>query len=190
MSSATFQSLKSHFLIAMPRMADPSFAESLTLICEHSSTGALGIIVNRPTDLTLGEVFSQVGVSHPESSPLSPDAVYAGGPVAVERGFVLHTGGHRWDSSLPIAEGLELTTSKDILMAIANSTGPDKALVALGYAGWGAGQLEQELAENAWLTCQADPDIIFRTPFQNRLEQAAQSIGVDLRLISDQVGHA
>ncbi|WP_062263283.1 YqgE/AlgH family protein [Endozoicomonas arenosclerae] len=190
MSSETFQSLKNHFLIAMPRMADPSFAGTLTLVCEHSPGGALGIVVNRPTDLTLGEIFSQVGIEEADECFLSPDAVYAGGPVAVERGFVLHSGSTLWESSLNIGRGLQLTTSKDILLAMARDEGPDDSLVALGYAGWGSGQLEKELSDNAWLTCQANQQIIFETPFQGRLDAAAESLGVDLRMLSDQVGHA
>ncbi|WP_317144675.1 YqgE/AlgH family protein [Endozoicomonas sp. 8E] len=190
MSSETFQSLKNHFLIAMPRMADASFAGTLTLVCEHNPAGALGIIVNRPTDLTLGEVFSQVGIRDADECFLSPDTIYAGGPVAIERGFVLHSGSDRWDSSLEISHGLALTTSRDILFAMARDEGPDASLVALGYAGWGGGQLEKELSDNAWLTCKANQQIIFETPFQRRLDAAAKSLGVDLRLLSDQVGHS
>ena len=190
MSSTTFESLKSHFLIAMPRMADPSFAETLTIICEHSSDGALGVIVNRPTDLTLGEIFKQVGIHQPKAQSHSAEAVYAGGPVAVERGFVLHSGERHWEASLDIDEGLQLTTSRDILIAMAHEEGPQSALVALGYAGWGAGQLEREMTDNAWLTCKANPAIIFQTPFDQRLSAAAQSLGIDLSLLSDQVGHS
>ncbi|WP_256484633.1 YqgE/AlgH family protein [Endozoicomonas sp. 4G] len=190
MSSKTFQSLKNHFLIAMPRMADTSFAGTLTLVCEHSPTGAMGIIVNRPTELTLGEIFSQVGIKDSDKCFLSPDAIYSGGPVAVERGFVLHSGNDQWQSSLEISQGLQLTTSRDILLAMARDEGPDDSLVALGYAGWGSGQLEKELSDNAWLTCKASQQIIFETPFQRRLDAAAQSLGVDLRLLSDQIGHA
>jgi putative transcriptional regulator len=190
MSSATFQSLKNHFLIAMPHMADPSFAGALTLICEHSDGGALGIVINRPTDLTLGEIFGQVGISDADHCIQSPNAVYAGGPVAVERGFVLHSGNCHWESSLDIDNRLQLTTSRDILLAMANDKGPDKSLVALGYAGWGSGQLEKEISENAWLTCKADNDIIFQTPYHSRLDAAAKSLGVDLHMLSDQVGHA
>lgn len=190
MSTSSFQSLKNHFLIAMPQMADPSFAETLTLICEHSPDGALGVVINRPTDLTLGEIFRQVGIEHSDSWSQSQNAVYAGGPVASERGFVLHSNDRIWESSLSIGEGLNLTTSKDILVAMANNEGPSHALVALGYAGWGAGQLEREMTENTWLTCAANPSIIFTTPCQQRLTAAASSLGVDLHLLSAQVGHA
>ena len=119
MRTSSFQSLKNHFLIAMPQMADPSFAETLTLICEHSPEGALGVVINRPTDLTLGEIFRQVGIERPDSWPQSQNAVYAGGPVAAERGFVLHSNDRIWESSLSVGEGLNLTTSKDILVAMA-----------------------------------------------------------------------
>ncbi|WP_257274973.1 YqgE/AlgH family protein [Endozoicomonas sp. SESOKO4] len=190
MSRETFQSFKNHFLIAMPSMADTSFAGTLTLVCEHSPAGALGIIINRPIGLTLGEIFSQVGIKDTEECFLSPDAIYAGGPVSVERGFVLHSGSDHWESSLEISQGLQLTTSRDILFAMARDEGPDDSLVAPGYAGWGGGQLERELSDNAWLTCKANQQIIFETPFQRRLDAAAKSLGVDLRLLSDQVGHS
>ncbi len=190
MGTSAFTSLKSHFLIAMPKMADSSFASSLTIICEHNRQGALGIIVNRPTNLKLEEIFRQVGIQQPEACYQHGDIVYSGGPVAVERGFVLNSGEKKWESCLSICEGLQLTTSKDILVAISEQDGPTDSLVALGYAGWGAGQLEEEIAHNAWLNCQADPSIIFNTPAHLRLNKAAETMGVDLVLISDQVGHA
>lgn len=175
----------------MPGMVDPSFSETLTLICDHSSEGALGIIVNRPTTISVGEVFRQVGISGYNHKSKSTDSVYSGGPVSQERGFVLNSGEmDHWESCMSIGEGLQLTTSADILLAIADNEGPTNTLVALGYAGWGAGQLEQELSANAWLTCKADPAIIFHTPCHLRLNAAASSLGVNLNLISDQVGHA
>ncbi|MRI31638.1 YqgE/AlgH family protein [Endozoicomonas sp. OPT23] len=189
MSSIT-QSLKNHFLIAMPRLADPSFAKTLTLICEHSNDGALGIIINRPTELKLHEVFAQIGIEEPDICSRSPETVFSGGPIAKERGFVLHSGQSRWESSLRINNGLQLTSSRDILFALANDEGPEDAMIALGYAGWGKGQLEQEMSDNSWLTCTADNDIIFDTPFHHRLDAAASLIGVNLQLMSDQVGHA
>ena len=171
-------------------MADPSFAKTLTLICEHNSEGALGIIINRPTDLKLQEVFAQVGIEQPEICARSPETVFAGGPVSTERGFVLHSGESSWESTLQVNDTLHLTSSRDILFALANDEGPDDAIVALGYAGWGKGQLEREMSDNAWLTCSADNDIIFDTPFHHRLDAAANLIGVNLPLLSDQVGHA
>ncbi|MDB2384789.1 YqgE/AlgH family protein [Endozoicomonas sp.] len=190
MNTPSFTSLKSHFLIPMPKMANSSFASSLTIICEHNPQGALGIIVNRPTNLKLGEVFRQAGLDKDCIKGVLGNTVYSGGPVAVERGFVLNSSEKSWSSCLQVCDGLQLTTSKDILVAMSRQQGPDAFLLALGYAGWGAGQLEQELADNAWLNCKADLSIIFDTPAHLRLNQAASSIGVDLALISDQVGHA
>lgn len=190
MSDVAFQNLKNHFLIAMPGLVDPSFAESLTLICDHTADGALGIIVNRPTSLSMGEIFRQVGIPDHSNKSQSGHSVYSGGPVSQERGFVLNSGEQFWESSIPIGKGIQLTTSSDILVAMAENRGPSRSLVALGYAGWGAGQLEEEISQNAWLTCKADPDIIFNTPHHLRLNAAASSLGVDLSLMSDQVGHA
>ena len=190
MSSIPVQNLKNHFLIAMPGLVDPSFAETLTLICDHNKDGALGIIVNRPTELSMGEIFRQVGIRDHDQTPVSGHSVYSGGPVSQERGFVLNSGERAWESSLCVGHGIQLVTSSDILIAIAESRGPAHSLVALGYAGWGAGQLESELSRNTWLTCKATPDIVFSTPYHLRLNAAADSLGVDLNLISDQVGHA
>ena len=190
MSSIPLLNFKSHFLIAMPAMADPSFAGTLTLICEHSSEGALGLIVNRPSTLHVSEIFQQMGLSIDQSNDHGGHSVYAGGPVSKERGFVLNSGESGWDNSMNICAGLQLVTSTDILTAMAENRGPAQTLVALGYAGWGAGQLEKEIAENTWLTCKADPAIIFETPYHQRLSVAASSLGVDLNLMSDQVGHA
>lgn len=190
MSSVPFQNFKSHFLIAMPSMADPSFSETLTLICEHSPQGAVGIIVNRPSPLAMGEIFRQVGIGNYDQTDISQHSVYSGGPVSQERGFVLNSGESSWDASLDICSGLQLATSTDVLVAMAEGKGPKQALVALGYAGWGAGQLEKEISENAWLTCEATPSIVFDTPYHLRLSTAANTLGVNLNLISDQVGHA
>ncbi|OED45668.1 hypothetical protein ACH42_04860 [Endozoicomonas sp. (ex Bugula neritina AB1)] len=190
MSDVAFQNLTNHFLIAMLGMVDPSFAESLTLICDHNADGALGIIVNRPTGLLMSEIFRQVGISNHGEKVQNRHSVYSGGPVSQERGFVLNSGEHCWESSLSISSGIQLATSPDILVAIAEDRGPSHFLVALGYAGWGAGQLEDEISQNAWLTCKADPDIIFNTSYHLRLNAAANSLGVNLNLISDQVGHA
>ncbi len=190
MSSIPFENFKSHFLIAMPNMADPSFADTLTLICEHSPQGALGIIINRPTDLLVGEIFKQVGITDTSELQHSSQAVYSGGPVSKERGFVLNSGEREWESSMVICEGIQLATSRDILLAMADERGPQHSLVALGYAGWAAGQLENEITQNTWLTCEAKPEIIFNTPFHLRLNQAANSLGIDLNLISGQVGHS
>ncbi|MCL6414141.1 YqgE/AlgH family protein [Aestuariirhabdus sp. Z084] len=190
MSDKTPTSLRNQFLIAMPNMADPNFADSVTYICEHNENGAMGIVINRPTDMTLGEVFAQIGIDSDEAIAHQQEIVCAGGPVQLERGFVLHDSRDNWESTLNIAPGINLTTSRDILQALAEDRGPQQIIIALGYAGWGAGQLEDELKENAWLTCEASPEILFETPIHLRRQAAAASIGVDLQLLSPDTGHA
>lgn len=182
-------SLTNQFLIAMPALDDPNFHGTVTYICEHNPQGAMGIVINRPLSLTLGEVFQQMKISSPETD-IARRPVYMGGPVQIDRGFVLHNPAGQWNSMLRITDELGITTSKDILENLATGAGPKQTLVALGYAGWGAGQLEQELADNAWLCGPADNRIIFDTPWQQRWEAAAALMGVDLNQISDQIGHA
>lgn len=181
-------SLKDHFLIAMPSIEDGIFANSVTYICEHNDQGAMGIVINHPLNLSLDEIFHHLEIAdihHPHS-----EQILAGGPVHMDRGFVLHRGSDcAWDSTLQISSQVALTTSQDILAAIAHNEGPTDSLVALGYAGWGAGQLEHELTENAWLTAPADGDIIFNTPIELRAKMAAAKLGVDLALIAP-AGHA
>ncbi|MCC5856566.1 MAG: YqgE/AlgH family protein [Ectothiorhodospiraceae bacterium] len=182
-------SLSNHFLIAMPSLDDPNFQRTVTFLCEHNSEGALGIVINRPTDITLGELLDHLDTpaEHPD---IAARTVYMGGPVQRERGFVLHPPGGAWDSSLVISERIAVTTSRDILAAIARGEGPERFLVALGYAGWGAGQLEQEMAANAWLNGPADPDIIFHHGNEQRWHAAAALLGVDINLLSSDTGHA
>ncbi|MGK0500656.1 MAG: putative transcriptional regulator [Oceanicoccus sp.] len=181
--------LKNHFLIAMPNISDGIFAHSITYICEHNDQGAMGIVINHPLDLSLDEIFQHLDIEN-ISSP-HKDQIMAGGPVHMDRGFVLHRSSDSvWDSTIKVSKDIALTTSQDILAAIAHDEGPSKSLVALGYAGWGAGQLETELAENSWLTTPADSDIIFNTPVEQRASAAAAKLGVNLSLISSQVGHA
>ena len=182
-------SLSNHFLIAMPSLADPNFAQTVTYLCEHNEDGALGIVINRPSDVTLGELLSHMGIEHLPAEQAALQ-VYLGGPVQRDRGFVLHSPGGEWESSLRIAEGVCVTTSRDILEAVARGEGPERYLVALGYAGWGPGQLEREMAENAWLSGPADPTIIFQRPHGERWRAAAALLGVDLALLSSQSGHA
>lgn len=182
-------SLTNQFLIAMPSLNDPNFHGTVTLICDHGAQGAMGLIINRPLDVNLGEVLGHMNLSAREET-ISLRTVYMGGPVQTDRGFVLHSAGGKWDSSLRIGDSLQVTTSKDILAELAKGEGPRQALVALGYAGWGAGQLEQELADNAWLCGPADHHIIFDTPWQHRWKAAAALMGVDLSQLSGQVGHA
>ncbi len=181
--------LTDHFLIAMPSLADPNFSRTVTYICEHSEEGAMGIVINRMTDLQLADILAQMGVEsvRPEAAEIP---IYNGGPVQGERGFVLHDGKRRWDSTMPISDDVSITTSRDILEALAHGEGPDAFLIALGYAGWQAGQLESELADNAWLSGPADRQILFQTPSTDRWQAAASLLGVDLNLLGDNVGHA
>jgi len=181
--------LTNHFLIAMPQLEDPNFYHTATYICEHNEEGAMGLIINRPLELTLGEVLAHIDIPV-ESEEIARIPVYYGGPVQEDRGFVLHHMTRRWESTLKITDELAVTTSRDILANIASGNGPDQFLVTLGYAGWGAGQLERELAENAWLSGPANPEILFNTPVAERWTAAAQSIGVDLNLLSGDTGHA
>lgn len=181
--------LTDHFLIAMPAMADPYFAKSLTYICEHSEQGALGVVVNRPIEMTLKTLFEQVGIAL-EADELAESLVHFGGPVQMDRGFVLHQPVGEWQSTLAVNGRVALTTSKDVLEAVGRGQGPHKLLVTLGYAGWEAGQLEQELAQNAWLTVPASASIIFDLPWEERLPAAMKLLGVDLASLADGAGHA
>jgi putative transcriptional regulator len=187
--SVTPTPLANQLLIALPALADSNFARSVALICQHDADGAMGLVVNRPSEYTLGEVFGQMGLEGGDPSLLS-QIVLAGGPVHPERGFVLHDGGSQWDSTLAITERLFLTTSRDILEAMARGDGPDNAIVALGCAGWGSGQLEQELTENDWLTAPADAELLFELPLDARWQAAAGRIGVDFAYLADYSGHA
>lgn len=182
-------SLANHFLIAMPSLADPNFARSVTLICEHSEEGAMGIVINRLTDLRLRDIFEQLDIKA-NSSSTADSIVYLGGPVQNNRGFVLHEPIGNWESTLPVTDTLGVSTSRDILEAIAHNRGPEKFLVALGYAGWGAGQLEREITENSWLSGPASRDIVFELPVEHRWKAAAQLMGIDLTTLSGEAGHA
>jgi putative transcriptional regulator len=178
-----------HFLIAMPAMADPHFSHTLTYVCEHSAEGALGIVVNKATDMTLSALFEQIDVPLADAE-LRRLPVHFGGPVQVDRGFVLHRPLGNWQSTLAVDDDVGLTTSKDVLEAVARGEGPKDVLVSLGYAGWSAGQLEQEIAQNAWLTVAADPGVLFETPVEARLPAAMRLLGIDFSRLSDDVGHA
>ena len=181
--------LTHHFLIAMPNMADPNFARSLTYICEHNQQGALGVVVNRPTDMTLRTLFEQIDLDLARD-PIGDQPVYFGGPVQVDRGFVLHRPVGGWQSTLSIDGDVGLTTSKDILQAVAAGSGPADLLVSMGYAGWAAGQLEDELGRNAWLTVAADPKVIFGLAAEDRFSAAMHLLGIDLASLSGAAGHA
>ncbi|MCG6872370.1 MAG: YqgE/AlgH family protein [Gammaproteobacteria bacterium] len=182
------ESLRNQFLIAMPSMQDPNFSRTVTLVCQHGAEGALGIVINRPTQLNLGEVLEQMHVSGGDPASLDRP-VFHGGPVQMERGFVIHDG-PGWESTLVVGEDLALTTSQDVLAAIAGATGPRHYLVALGYAGWGAGQLEHEISQNAWLNGPANTQLIFETPADGCWEAATRHLGVDPALLSSEAGHA
>lgn len=182
-------SLTNHFLIAMPGLADANFTHTVTYICEHSEQGAMGIIINRPMEITLGQVLEHMEIE-PGACPDVDRPVYSGGPVQPEHGFVIHTPIGEWDASLTVTDAIAVTTSRDVLTAIARGEGPEEYLIALGYAGWGEGQLEQEMAQNAWLSGPADPRILFRTPAEQCWQEAARLLGVDLNLLSNEAGHA
>lgn len=184
---ATF--LTNQFLIAMPGMDDPNFAQTVTMVCEHSPRGALGIVINKPLSMNLGEVFDQLGLDASQSR-VAQQPVLHGGPVQTDRGFVLHSPGPQWESTLPVSERIHLTTSRDILDALAGGRGPENAIVALGYAGWDAGQLEEEMVRNAWLTVPVDERLLFEVPIEERWQAAGRLLGVNLLTLSSDAGHA
>lgn len=185
--------LTNHFLIAMPSMADPHFARTLTYVCEHNDQGALGIVVNRPIDMTLQALFERLSLKLRDPARANAP-IYFGGPVQTDRGFVLHLPAGEWQSTLKVTVGqgsaIGLTTSKDILEAVGRGEGPAKMLVSLGYAGWSAGQIEHELTQNAWLTVQAKDAILFDLPPDERLPAAMGLLGIDYARLADQAGHA
>lgn len=189
-----FESLNNQFLIAMPALNDPNFSRTVTLICEHTPDGAMGLTINRQLELSLDDIFKQLDIDTNESaqggSAQARPFVYQGGPVQENRGFVLHKPLGNWESTLTVTEDLGLSTSQDILQAMATGDGPAQCLLALGYAGWGPGQLEYEMRENTWLSGPADHKIIFATNLESRWRAAAQSMGVDLNSIHGEAGHA
>jgi putative transcriptional regulator len=181
--------LTHHFLIAMPNMVDPYFSRSLTYVCEHNEQGALGIVVNRPIDMTLAAFFERLSLSLGEFE-VGRLPVYFGGPVQTDRGFVLHQPVGQWQSTLSIRGLVGLTTSRDILEAVGRGAGPDRLLVSLGYSGWSAGQLENEIKQNAWLTVEAQDAVMFDLPAEERLAAAMDLLGVSYASLSDEAGHA
>ncbi len=185
--------LSNQFLIAMPGMADDTFAGAVVYLCEHNDKGALGLVINKPISLTMGSLFEKVDLSLMDEE-LAAQPVFFGGPVQTERGFVLHEpldaeGGH-YNATLAVPGGLEMTTSRDVLEALSHGAGPKRVLVTLGYSGWGAGQLEEEIGRNGWLTVSARPEIIFDTPTELRYERALALLGIDPRMLSLDAGHA
>lgn len=182
--------LSNQFLVAMPGLVDPNFNHSVTLLCEHNEQGALGLVINRPTELRLTDMLDHMKLARPALSP-DDHLVHWGGPVQTERGFVIHSQPGTWESTLKIADELYITTSKDVLSAIGQGEGPKDFLVTLGYAGWGAGQLETEIKENSWLNTPVDRAILFQVPIATRWEAATRLLGVDVtQLTAGPAGHA
>lgn len=181
--------LTNHFLIAMPALADPNFARTVTYLCAHNDEGAMGIVINRPLNLNLADVLDHMEIKNTNPG-IEAMQVMQGGPVQRERGFVLHAPVGQWDSVLKVSKEIGVATSRDILTAVAEGRGPDRALVALGYAGWDAGQLEREVSENAWLCGPADSSIIFDAPYEERWNRAARLLGIDPDRLSGEAGHA
>jgi len=209
------QSLENQFLIAMPSMGDPYFNKTVTYICEHNDEGAMGLIINLPVNISLNDLLKQIddeaddnsavdmAEEVPESSESQQDTltdnsllsvleqpVLSGGPISQNRGFVLHSTQSGWKSSMALSKDIMITTSKDILLALGTEKAPEQFMVTLGYAGWGPGQLEKELQDNSWLTIEANSDIIFKTPIEQRWQKATEMLGIDLAHLSSDIGHA
>lgn len=182
-------SLTNHLLIAMPRLNDPNFAQTVALICEHTDKGALGIVLNKPLPMKLSDVLSQMKLE-PKSEQIGEMPVLRGGPVHTDRGFVLHRPGGEWDHTHKVSDTIQVTTSRDVLAAMARGEGPSDAFIALGYAGWESGQLERELKENAWASMPVDARVVFELPFEERWAGAWRLMGVDVDRLSPEAGHA
>ena len=195
MSSDSGINLTNQFLIAMPGVVDDNFSGAVVYMCEHTDKGALGLVINKPIDIKLRNLFEKVELAL-DRADLADRPVFFGGPVQTERGFVLHDkvggvdGASPYNSTLSIPGGLEMTTSKDVLEALSHGAGPSRVLITLGYAGWGAGQLEDEISRNGWLNVDASPEIIFDTPVEQRYERALSLLGIDPGMLSQQAGHA
>ena len=189
MAGATITSLKNYFLIAMPSLLDPQFYRTVVYLCEHNEQGCIGIIINQPISIILGEVFRQLDI-HTDNPLLEKRLVFSGGPVHRERGFILHPAGTLWQNTVEISREISLTTSGDILQAIARNEGPPEFLIALGYVHWDSGQLEKELSENIWLYGPSNVDIMFHLPIEERWRAAVALLGIDVDKISDDIGHA
>ena len=186
----SLHSFKHHLLIAMPSLADTGFRQSVTYICEHGEKGAIGLVVNRPLRMHRDDLFKYLGLEAASKDDAVDQPLLYGGPMQKARGFVLHAGPSHWQSTMPIAAGIHLTGSKDILQAMANNEGPEKSMIALGYAGWDAGQLEEEIYTNRWLTVPADEQILFDTDYNQRWSVAARKLGIDIHCMSHELGHA
>ena len=182
-------SLTNHLLIAMPTLADPNFAQTITVICEHTKAGALGIVVNKPLPMKLSDVLVQMNLEA-GTEAIASKPVLRGGPVYTDRGFVLHRPGGKWDHSHKVSDTVQVTTSRDVLAAMARGEGPEDAFIALGYAGWEAGQLEHEIKENSWLSMPIDARVVFELPYEERWSAAWRFLGIDKDIISRVSGHA
>lgn len=182
--------LENQFLIAMPQLNDPYFANTVTYLWRHNEEGALGIVVNKPLQASVADIFDELDIVCPTSGAFRTQHVLAGGPVEKDKGFIIHDAGESWESSIAVTPSVTICTSKTILQDIANGEGPDNYLVALGCAGWEAGQLEREIGENAWLTAPADSDLLFSSDFASKAEAAAARLGIDLQQISPEAGHS
>jgi putative transcriptional regulator len=182
-------SLTNHLLIAMPQLADPNFAQTVAIICEHTDKGALGIVLNKPLPMKLSDVLSQMKLE-PFSEHIGEQPVLRGGPVHTDRGFVLHRPGGQWDHTHKVSETIQVTTSRDVLAAMARGDGPSDAFIALGYAGWEPGQLEREVKDNAWAAVPVDARVVFELPFEQRWVSAWRLLGVDVERLSTEAGHA
>jgi putative transcriptional regulator len=181
--------LTNHLLIAMPSLADPNFAQTVTVVCEHTDKGALGIVVNKPLPMKLSEVLMQLNIATPNEA-IATRPVLRGGPVNTDRGFVLHRPGGKWDHSHRVSDTVQVTTSRDVLAAMARGEGPEDAFIALGYAGWEAGQLEREIRDNSWLSMPIDAGMVFDLPYEDRWSAAWRLLGIDMNMMSRVAGHA
>ena len=186
MGDSTFTN---HLLIAMPTLNDPNFSQAVTLVCEHTDKGALGIVLNKPLPMKLSEVLQQMQLE-PLSTEIGAKPVLRGGPVHTDRGFVLHRPGGEWDHTHKVSDDIQVTTSRDILAAMARGEAPTDAFIALGYAGWDSGQLEREMRDNAWLSMPADARVVFELPFEERWLAAWRIVGIDVDKLSPDSGHA
>lgn len=184
------QSLQNHFLVAMPDLDDSFFERTVIYICEHNEEGAMGLVINQPVEISLPKLLDHIEINVPGDSSLQNTMVYSGGPVSNDRGFVLHKPQTGWRSSLKLSDDIMVTTSRDILQSLGTAQAPDKFLLTLGYAGWAAGQLEEELGTNSWLTIPADADILFATPSSERWQKATEKLGINPWQLAPGAGHA
>ncbi|MFZ4873548.1 YqgE/AlgH family protein [Janthinobacterium sp. Mn2066] len=191
-TGASTLNLANHFLIAMPAMQDPIFGGTVVYVCEHNENGVLGVVINKPTDMTMEVLFDRIDLKLAGGSeaPIINEPIMFGGPVQDDRGFVLHTPGARYSSSLTVTEDVAFTTSIDVLEAVAKGDGPERMLVSIGYSGWSPGQLEDEIGRNGWLTVGASADILFDFPIEDRYVAAIKLLGIDPLMLASEAGHA